>query len=145
MFLGKESLVFCCPEKTREEEEKDEVNPSYQGADHLLAETPKRPCAVKVGNASLVSVSLCLPTYEDKVNLHMFTTTNITCVQTLTTFRQLFFKSKAINLYCCQVLSVQCIKSYTSICTSALLLVLWNSFIVSKDKLIIIHSFFRYF
>lgn len=38
VFLGEESLLSTWPEETRKEEE-EEVNESYQGTDHVLAET----------------------------------------------------------------------------------------------------------
>lgn len=48
IFSGEESLLFSCPENTREEEKEDEVNQSYQGIDHLLAETSECPCALQI-------------------------------------------------------------------------------------------------
>lgn len=49
-FLGEESLLFNWPEEARKEEEEDEVNQSYQGTDHMLAETSECLCARKLGN-----------------------------------------------------------------------------------------------
>lgn len=50
MLSGEESLLFSCPENTWKEEKEEQVNHSYQGTDHLLAETSECPSALKVGN-----------------------------------------------------------------------------------------------
>lgn len=50
MLSGEEGHLFSCQENTREEKKEDQVNQSYQGTGHLLAETSERLYAHKVGN-----------------------------------------------------------------------------------------------
>lgn len=50
MLSEEENLLFNCPESARKEEKEDQVNQSYQGTDHLLAETSECLYVLKVGN-----------------------------------------------------------------------------------------------
>lgn len=50
MLSEEENLLFSCPENARKEENEDQVNQSYQGTDHMLAETSECLFALQVGH-----------------------------------------------------------------------------------------------
>lgn len=103
LLSGEESVLFSCQESSRKEEKEDQVNQSYQGTDYLLAETSECLYDLKVGNVSSWFLCYFLMKTSGKLpdsSLH----------QTEDNTRPMTH-GNVMNVYCCQVLSVLCLKT----------------------------------
>lgn len=63
MLSEHKHLLFNCAENARKEEKEKQVNPSYQGANHLLAETSEYLHVLKVVNVVSSWISRAFTTY----------------------------------------------------------------------------------
>lgn len=70
MLSEEDDVLFSCPENTGKEENEDQVNQSYQGIDHMLAETAERLFALQVGEH--VSSSCFLPVLLSHEDIRLF-------------------------------------------------------------------------